>query len=132
MARDIARQCMAGSSALLAAADALLAGGSLFDGSPVAGALGARLAQNVPRAPLDAPMWIAQGLDDELVLPAAQDAYVAASCAAGQSMDYVRVAGRDHLSLVAEDSPVAEWLLQWTAERFAGVATLPGCRTAER
>jgi pimeloyl-ACP methyl ester carboxylesterase len=129
LARDIARHCMAGSSVWLALVDALLAGGSLFDGPPVSGALGARLAANVPQAPLPAPLWIAQGLDDTLVLPAVQDGYVAGRCAAGQSIHYLRVSGRDHLSLVAPDSPLSGCLLDWTADRLAGVAPPAGCTT---
>jgi alpha-beta hydrolase superfamily lysophospholipase len=132
LARDIARHCMAGSSAWLAVVDALLAGGSLFDGAPATGAFGARLAANVPETPVPAPLWIAQGLDDTLVLPAVQDGYVARRCAAGQSIHYLHVTGRDHLSLVAPDSPLSGWLVQWTADRFAGIAAPTACLTETR
>lgn len=132
LARDIARHCMAGSSAWLALADALLAGGSLFDGEPGTGALGARLAANVPQAAVAAPLWIAQGLDDTLVLPPVQDDYVARRCAAGQPIHYVHVTGRDHLSLVAADSPLSGWLMQWTTERFAGIPPPDACTTETR
>jgi hypothetical protein len=35
-------------------------------------------------------------------------------------LEYVRYAGRDHLTLVAPDSPLVRGLLDWTRAQFEG------------
>jgi len=131
-ARDIARRCMAGRQALLSLAQSLAIGGTIFATSPLAGALGERLVQNTPALPVSAPLLIAQGLADDLVLPAVQQRFVEERCRAGQAVQSVRYAGRDHLSLVAGDSPFADDLIRWTRERFAGAPAPAGCSDALR
>lgn len=127
LAHDLAGRCLAGRAALFSVAEALAAGGTLFRTPPSAGALGARLAQNTPTGSLPQPLLIAQGLSDDLVLPQIQARYVDTRCAAGQALEYRRYAGRDHLSLVAADSPLTADLMRWTHERFAALAPRPGC-----
>jgi len=65
-------------------------------------ALGARLTQNRADQPIAAPLLIAQGLQDEVVLPAATDAYVDERCAAGQRLEYWKMLGA---TTVASSSP---------------------------
>jgi alpha-beta hydrolase superfamily lysophospholipase len=127
LARDMARRCLAGLPALASAAEALLAGGTIFSGSPTAGALGRRLKENIPDGLLAMPVFIGQGGADELVLPAVQSRFVKAQCARGQSLRYAVYDGRDHVSVVAPDSPLVPDLVAWTADRFAGKPAAAGC-----
>jgi len=127
LARDMSGRCLAGAKALFSVAQALLAGGTLFATAPTGGAFGARLAANTPERPIAAPLLIAQGLADDLVLPPVQAAFVARRCAAGQALEYRRYGGLDHLSLVAPDSPFSADLVRWTQQRFAAAAPPAGC-----
>jgi hypothetical protein len=127
VARDIASRCLAGRQAWFTALEAVAVGGSIFSASPTSGPLGQRLAQNTPVGPWPQPVLIAQGLSDELVLPDVQSRFVAARCQAGQVIDYRRYAGRDHLSVVAGDSPLTRELVAWTQLRFAGAPADSAC-----
>jgi pimeloyl-ACP methyl ester carboxylesterase len=127
LAQDMARRCLAGRQALFSVAEALLLGGSLFASPPAAGALGARLAENTPVQPIRSPVLIAQGESDELVLPAIQLRWVERRCAQGEAIEFRRYPGRDHLSLVAADSPFSADLVAWTRSRFAGVPAPAHC-----
>lgn len=128
LAKDIASRCVGGWGTLFSAAEAaLLPSGGIFASDPATGPLGARLAQNTPLAPIPAPVFIGQGLDDDLVLPDLQARYVAGRCAAGQAIDYRTYRGRDHVSLVADTSPLADDAMRWTLDRLAGKPVAPGC-----
>ncbi|WP_418057286.1 alpha/beta fold hydrolase [Pimelobacter simplex] len=118
--REIAARCLSEPSTLISVATVLSLDKPVWSGDPNRGALAARLRENVPAGPITAPVLLAQGADDTLVTPAAQDAYVAERCADGQALDHRSYPGRDHLSLVAADSPAMADLLAWTEERFAG------------
>lgn len=132
-ASDMAGRCLAGRPALFSLAEAAAAGGSLFtDEPPSGGALGRRLALNTPERPIATPLFIAQGLADELVLPDIQALFVARRCAAGQALEYATYTGRDHLSVLAADSPLNDALLRWTEQRLDGTPATPGCRETKR
>lgn len=102
-----------------------------FDGRALAirinPALDARLAQNTAKDLIDAPLVIAQGLSDWVVLPDATTAYVKQRCAAGQSLDYWTFMGMDHSTITQPGSPLEAPLISWTIARFADDAALPGC-----
>lgn len=133
IARDMAGRCLAGPPAFLSVVEALALGGSIFgDHSPTSGALGERLAQNTPDRPIATPLLIAQGLADDLVMSDIQSRFVAQRCKAGQALEYWRYAGRDHVSVLASDSPLTEDLMRWTKDRFAGLPTDQGCREETR
>jgi hypothetical protein len=132
VARDIASRCIAGGKAAFTTLEAVAAGGSIFSTSPTVGALGRRLAENTPLGPWAQPVLVAQGLSDELVLPELQSRFVAARCQAGRVIDHRRYAGRDHLSLVAADSPLVIDLMAWTQARFDGTAPAPACRSTDQ
>lgn len=127
LARDMAGRCLAGRAALFSAAEALAAGGSVFSQSPVTGALGARLAENTPTRAIAAPVMIAQGRSDELVLPDMQADFVRDRCAAGQVIEFHQYAGEDHLSIVAPASPLNARLLAWTEQRLSGAPAAAKC-----
>jgi pimeloyl-ACP methyl ester carboxylesterase len=90
-------------------------------------ALQARLEQNTPDVPIQAPVLIAQGLSDVAVPPAATDGYVEERCAAGQQLEYWTFAGRDHLTIIQPGTPLEEPLIKWTTGRFANEPQATGC-----
>lgn len=73
------------------------------------------------------PLLIAQGLADDLVLPEIQERFVRRRCDAGQALAYRTYPGRDHLSVVAPDSPLTPDLVAWTRDRIAGVTAPVEC-----
>jgi uncharacterized membrane protein HdeD (DUF308 family)/pimeloyl-ACP methyl ester carboxylesterase len=113
-------RCLPEASTQVSVLTALTIQGPMFSADPTTGPLGARLRENIPTGPIKAPVFIAQGTADPLVLPAAQDAYVRDRCAAGQPLEYKKYKGKDHLSVVADDSPYTKDLESWTDDRFAG------------
>lgn len=119
----IADRCLSEPGVLASVLTALAIGDEpIFQGDPSEGALGARLAANVPLSPGPGPLLIAQGEDDSLVLPAVQAAYVEQLQANGHDVDYRTFPGLDHVPLVEEGSALLPQLVEWTAERFAGVS----------
>jgi pimeloyl-ACP methyl ester carboxylesterase len=102
-----------------------------FDGPALATssnkALQARLEQNTPEGPIQAPVVIAQGLSDIIVPPSATDAYVEERCAAGQPLEYWTFAGRDHLTIFQSGTPLDKLLIAWTTARFANEPQATGC-----
>jgi pimeloyl-ACP methyl ester carboxylesterase len=89
--------------------------------------LQARLQQNTADRPIQAPVVIAQGLSDTVVLPSATDAYVEERCAAGQQLEYWTFAGRDHLTIIQSGTPLEDALINWTTVRFANEPRAAGC-----
>jgi len=102
-----------------------------FDGPALATssnrALQARLEQNTPNGPIQAPVVIAQGLSDVVVPPPVTDAYVEERCAAGQRLEYWTFAGRDHLTIIQPGTPLEDMLIKWTTARFANDPQAIGC-----
>lgn len=128
LSADIARRCVGGPETLLSVAQALLLPTSgLFTEAALDGAFGRRLAQNVPAGPIAAPVFIAQGEADDLVLPAVQRRFAASRCRAGQPLLYRGYPGLDHVALGAPDSPLGPDLVQWSRDRFAGRPAPEGC-----
>jgi pimeloyl-ACP methyl ester carboxylesterase len=93
-------------------------------------ALYARLKQNTANQRIAAPLLIAQGLSDSVVLPAATDIYVAKLCASGQKLEYWTFKGRDHSAIVQPGTPLDERLVAWTKARFANEPQASGCTRA--
>jgi alpha-beta hydrolase superfamily lysophospholipase len=127
LASDISGRCLAGREALFSVAEALLAGGSIFDRAPTSGPFGERLAENTPNGPMRQPLLIAQGLADDLVRPDVQARFVRGRCDAGEGLEYRTYAGRDHLSVVAPDSPLTRDLVQWTRDRLGKIPMSANC-----
>ncbi|MEV8028787.1 lipase family protein [Cellulosimicrobium funkei] len=126
---EMASRCLSEPGALVSVAEALSMDQPLWTTDPTDGALGERLAENVPTGAVEAPLLVAQGASDPLVLPSTQDAYVGERCAAGQPVDYRTYEGRDHVGLVQTDSPLAPDLVRWTEARLAGEPPTPTCAT---
>jgi hypothetical protein len=70
---------------------------------------------------------IAQGLADELVLADVQSRFARGRCDAGVGLEYRTYAGRDHLSVVAPDSPLTRDLVQWTRDRLDRIPMSANC-----
>ncbi|TNC18537.1 hypothetical protein FHE66_06335 [Georgenia sp. 311] len=127
--RQMAQRCLASPGVLASVLTALAVSQepTILAADPASGAFGERLAQNEPPATITAPLLLAQGGADSLITPQVQRGYVERLCAAGVGVDHRTYPGRDHLSLVAADSPLVPELLAWTADRLAGVPAPAGC-----
>ncbi|MGY0501009.1 lipase family protein [Nocardia sp. FBN12] len=99
----------------------------VFPDSLLDGEFGTLLKRQTPTGPFPAPVLVAQGLADPLVKPALQQNWIDARCAAGEPIDYRTFPGLSHMSLVAPDSPLTPQLVQWTLDRWTGVAPTPTC-----
>jgi acetyl esterase/lipase len=110
---------------------AAMTGEPLFSTSPQEGPLAQRLAENIPSMVTGISTFIGQGATDDTVLPDVQAAFVQTLCDAGQDVSFYLVAGRDHMGVVAEDSPLIPELLTWTDARFAGEPVTTGCTTTD-
>ena len=133
LARQTAARCLSGPEALVSVAAAGLGNGPWFSKSPAAGPLGKRLEQNIPLGHIAAPLMIAQGLSDSLVVPNVQQRYVSQLCKSGQSLEYRTYQGFDHVSIVTNpSSPLLPDLIAWTKARLAGTPQKPVCITIRR
>jgi uncharacterized membrane protein HdeD (DUF308 family) len=125
--RRAAARCLSGPGALVSVAQSLALDKPVWTGNPATGPFGQRLIQNTPVGLVEAPLLIAQGQADTLVLPSVQAQYVRQRCAAGQKLDYLTYPGRDHVGLVAADSPLIAALISWTQDRLAGKPAPDNC-----
>ncbi|WP_050406549.1 alpha/beta fold hydrolase [Bradyrhizobium embrapense] len=129
IASDIASRCVGGYGALFSVLETnLFPSEGIFSRDPTTGSLGNRLGENTPTGIIPAPVLIAQGEVDDLVLPEVQKRYVTARCSAGQKIGFRTYAGRSHLSLVGADSPLAPELLSWTRDLFDGKPKEGNCK----
>lgn len=76
---------------------------------------------------ISAPVLVAQGEADSLVLASMQNNWVTKVCAAGQELDYRTYPGLGHMPLVAPDSPLTAELVTWTQDRLAGKPARSTC-----
>ena len=120
-------RCLAEPAALLSVIGSIGLGEQMFSAELATGPLLDRLAENVPTRPIDAPLLIAQGEADQLVLAEVQAAFVDARCADGQPIDVRTYPGLDHVPLVEADSPLIPELFDWTRDRLAGEEPTPTC-----
>jgi uncharacterized membrane protein HdeD (DUF308 family)/acetyl esterase/lipase len=132
LVREAAKRCLDIPEAIPSGLSAMVSRQPIYAADPMSGALGRRLAENTPVGAIKSPLLIAQGLNDPLVLPSVQRAYVNRLCHSGQSVEYRTYRGRDHLSLLWPGSPLVPYLLAWTQARFAGRPGERGCSVAQR
>ncbi|HVX31099.1 MAG TPA: lipase family protein, partial [Nitrolancea sp.] len=128
--RSMAARCLS-EPAMLLSLGAILPGESMISRNPTDGALGIRLRENVPDQPSGVPTFLGQGLTDSLIEPETQARFVAGLCGQGQVVEYHTYANRDHLGVVADDSPLIPDLLAWTEARFAGQPSASVCSTTK-
>jgi acetyl esterase/lipase len=132
--RELSKRCLADPRTIVSVVEALAIARDrdVFSRPLTTGPMLAHLQANTPSRPIPAPLLIAQGLTDPLVVPGVQRAYVRARCDAGQALEYLAVPDRDHVALVEADSPLIPALIQWTSDRFAGLPATNGCSSIPR
>jgi alpha-beta hydrolase superfamily lysophospholipase/uncharacterized membrane protein HdeD (DUF308 family) len=127
--RELADRCLSEPKIYLSGISSLLIGQSIWATDPATGAAGARLRENTPTGPIPVPLLIAQGGDDTVVPPGTQADFVRDRCATGGRVDYRSYPGRDHVGLIAADSPLIPDLLHWTRDRLDGRTDASTCPT---
>jgi uncharacterized membrane protein HdeD (DUF308 family)/alpha-beta hydrolase superfamily lysophospholipase len=125
--RATAGRCLGEPQILVSVIASLAGGNSIFAVNPDSGPLSKRLQQNTPTGPIQAPVFLAQGEADPLILPAMQATYVKQRCALGGALEYRIYPGLDHVGLVTGDSPLIPDLLSWTQGRFDGKTAPSDC-----
>lgn len=116
----ISQYCFNGSDALSAILTGTQVPNQVFPEKLLEGAFGDKLKAQTPTGPFAAPVLVAQGLADPLVLPSLQEKWVSGRCAAGIAIDFRTFEGLSHVSLVAADSAFTPQLVEWTLDRWAG------------
>lgn len=125
--RRIGDLCFDGRDALAAVVGGTQLFAAVIPESAINGPLGDKLRENSVDMPIDVPLFVGQGLADQLVLPGMQQDWVSGRCAAGQSMEYREYEGRDHMPLVEDDSPLIDDLVLWAKDRLAGKEPVNTC-----
>jgi hypothetical protein len=77
----------------------------------------------LPQRRASGPLFVAQGTADNVVLPAWNDAAVAAACRIGDTVQYTKYTGAGHPALPAAEADVVTWL----DGRFAGAPAPDNC-----
>ncbi len=127
----ISQLCFNGSDALSAILSGTQVPNQIFPETMLTGDLGKLLKAQTPVGPFPAPVLVAQGLSDPLVLPPLQQQWVDDRCDAGIAIDYRTFVGLSHVSLVAADSPLTPQLVEWTLDRWDGDAAPAECTSKE-
>jgi uncharacterized membrane protein HdeD (DUF308 family)/pimeloyl-ACP methyl ester carboxylesterase len=125
--RGIAQKCFDTMDALANLLAGTQLSGRIFLDSAIEGRTGDLLKENTPTGQITAPLLIAQGEADQLVLPEVQKEFVKNWCAEGQDIDFRLFPGLDHLPLVAPGSPLNPELVDWARARLAGDPPTPNC-----
>lgn len=95
----------------------------LYVGDLTAGALGRRLADNVPSGPWGHPLLIAWGDEDEVIPPHLQQQFVDELCAQGEQVRFLEYRGYDHLGTLLPGSSFLPVLIDWTDARLRSADT---------
>lgn len=90
----------------------------LYVGDLTAGALGRRLADNVPSGPWGHPILVAWGDQDEVIPPHLQEEFVDRLCADGEQVRRLVYRGYDHLGILQPRSRFLPALIAWTDARL--------------
>jgi acetyl esterase/lipase len=125
--REIAGRCLDQPEVFVSVLTTLFFDRSIFQKAPETGPAGERLAENVPLDPIPAPVFVAQGEGDPLVLPSVQQDYVDRRCALGDTLAYRTYPGYGHVDVVGTDSPLIPDLVQWTQDRIDGKPATSTC-----
>lgn len=128
--RELSKRCLSGPSMMVMLLNvvALADDPNLLTKDPTAGAMGARLQQNIPPSDIDVPLLLGQGEDDTLIEPEVQARFASRLCRAGVDVDFRRYPGLDHVPLVEDGSPAMRDLFAWTSDLLAGEDVRVDCR----
>lgn len=124
---EIARRCLAEPAVFTSILTSLTTDWSTYFDDLATGPLATRIEQNIPAGPIEADLLIAQGETDPLVLPEVQQRFVRARCDAGNDLEYRTYPDRDHVGVVAADSPLLPELIDWTRDRLDGITAINSC-----
>jgi uncharacterized membrane protein HdeD (DUF308 family)/pimeloyl-ACP methyl ester carboxylesterase len=124
---EIARRCLAEPAVFTSILTSLTTDWATYFDDLSTGPLAARIEQNIPTGPIEADLLIAQGETDPLVLPTVQERFVRARCDAGNDLEYRTYPDRDHVGVVAADSPLLPELIDWTRDRLDGITPSSSC-----
>lgn len=124
---ELAGRCLGEPAVLASVLTSISTKMSIFSGDLRQGAFAQRLAENRPTGPIEAPLLVAQGETDPLVVPSVQEAFVQSLCASGQAVEYRTYPERDHVGVVNADSPLIPDLIEWTRDRLAGAPATDSC-----
>lgn len=128
--REMTARCLSEPGVMVSALTALGVSEDrpLYSGDLTDGALGRRLAENVPTGPWTAPLFIAWGAEDEVIPPSSQRDFVAKLCDAGQPLRVAEYPDRIHQDVLQPSSPLVPVLLRWTELRFVpGTVDIDSC-----
>jgi acetyl esterase/lipase len=92
----------------------------VFKDDLTTGPLANRLKQNTPTADMAPPLLVAQGTGDEVIPVSITRTWVANQCAAGHKLQFQTYPNLTHMGLVAPNSALTTYLINWTTNRFAG------------
>ncbi len=123
----VARDCIETTGeAYRAVFDSLpLPAGFLKDGAYEASPWKALLDRNRPgRSPIRAPIYVAQGQEDEIVRPSVTADFVADLCRRGEVVRYESLPGVDHMRAGRASATSA---IQWMRDRLDGKPARNGC-----
>lgn len=123
----ISQLCFNGSDAIAAILRGTQVPNQIFPDRMLAGDFGKKLRAQTPVGPFPAPVLVAQGLADPLVLPSMQQKWVSERCESGEVIDYRTFEGLSHVSLVAAESPLTPQIVEWTLDRWQGKAAASTC-----
>ena len=79
-----------------------------------------RLRENIASGLVDAPLFLGQGTDDEVVPITMQRTLAASLCRAGRTVVAHEYPGRTHMGVIAEGAPLIDDLFAWTDAVNAG------------
>lgn len=129
LVREAASRCLSQTDtiATVLAGLALSRDRPMLRASPTEGPLADRLEQNVARGPWAAPLFIGQGVDDEVVPIDQNERYVAGLCARDIPVTFAAYPDRTHMSVLDADSPLMSDLFPWTDDRFTGREAADTC-----
>ncbi|WP_318244770.1 lipase family protein [Microbacterium pullorum] len=133
--REMAQRCLSEPGVVVSALTAL----GLSEDEPIAvsdlttGALGARLAENVPEGPWGTPIFVGWGSEDEVLPTVLQRRLVSQLCDSGERVFSWVVPGARHQQIVQPRSEVLPLMLQWSETVLeADIDTAEGAQRADR
>lgn len=120
--REMTQRCVSEPGVIVSAVTALGVSEDrpLYDADLTTGSLGRRLEQNVPTGPWETPMLIVWGTRDDVIPPAAQEAFIAKLCTQDAHVRSREYEGAGHQDILQPGSAFLPLLMTWTQSRFAG------------
>lgn len=87
--------------------------GDLYDIDLTTGPVVERLSENIASGDVNAPLFLGQGTDDQTIPISLQEQLSSRLCGAGREVATHEYPGRDHMGVIASDSPLLRDLMRW-------------------